>query len=113
MTVENVRVAGVREEGGVSAYILLRDFEEGSRVDSRKSIGGDQVVGPDASLTDVIEVLTRHDFCFVGSPENVTGVIARSDIEKPVARMWLFGFITLLSLSLTVGRGECIFETPS
>jgi hypothetical protein len=49
----------------------------------------------------VIDVFTRHDYCFVGSPGNVMGVIDRSDIQKPVARMWLFGIITLLEMYFT------------
>jgi hypothetical protein len=69
---------------------FLRDFEKGDEPDRRRQIGGDQVVESDASLADVIEVLTRHDYCFVGSPGNLTGAIDRSDIQKPVARMWLF-----------------------
>ena len=98
MIAEDVRVAGVCEEGGTSAYLLLRDLEKGDKPDPRRRIGGDQVVGPDASLADVIEILTRHDYCFVGSPGNLTGVIDRSDVQKPVARMWLFGIITLLEM---------------
>jgi len=77
---------------------FLRDFEKGDEPDRRRQIGGDQVVESDASLADVIEVLTRHDYCFVGSPGNLTGMIDRSDIQKPVARMWLFGIITLLEM---------------
>jgi hypothetical protein len=101
MTAENVRVAGIRNGGDVSTYLLFRDFAEGDRRDLRRRVGGDQVVGPEASLADVIEILTRHDYCFVGFPGNVTGVIERADIQKPVARMWLFGIITLLEMYFT------------
>jgi hypothetical protein len=101
MTTEDVRVSGVCEQEGISAYLLLRDFEKGEKPDPRRRIAGDQVVGPDASLADVIEILTRHDYCFVGSPGNVTGVIERADIQKPVSRMWLFGIITLLEMYFT------------
>jgi hypothetical protein len=98
MRAEDVNVAGVRGEEGITAYLLLRDLEQADKPNPRRRIGGDQVVGPDASLADVIEVLTRHDYCFVGSPGNLTGMIDRSDIQKPVARMWLFGIITLLEM---------------
>jgi hypothetical protein len=101
MTAGNVRVAGVREEGGVSAYVLLRDLEKGNTPDPQRRIVSNQIVGSGASLADVIEVLTRHDYCFVGSPGNLTGVIERADLQKPVARMWLFGIITLLEMYFT------------
>jgi hypothetical protein len=49
----------------------------------------------------VIEILTRHDYCFVSRDGRVDGVIDRADVQKPVARMWLFGLITMTELYLT------------
>jgi hypothetical protein len=59
-------------------------------------------IGPgDAPLSDVVEVLTRHDHCLVGREGRIDGVIERRDMGKPVARMWLFGLVTLTELYLT------------
>jgi hypothetical protein len=49
----------------------------------------------------VIEVLTRHDRCFVSVFGNVVGVISRSDLHKPAVRMWLFGILTVAELEFT------------
>jgi hypothetical protein len=65
------------------------------------SLRTDQIVEGDAPLSDVIEILTRHDFCYVGRAGNVERVIQRSDMQKPIARMWLFGLITVVELLLT------------
>lgn len=54
----------------------------------------DQVVEGDATLADVVLILTRHDHCFVRVLGEVVGVIERGDMQKPLVRMWLFGFIT-------------------
>jgi hypothetical protein len=59
------------------------------------------VVEADASLADVIEVLTRHDHCLVQTGGRITGVIERADIQKPLVRMWLFGIITLVEMYFT------------
>jgi len=60
----------------------------------------DQVVEGGASLTDVVLVLTRHEYCFVRVLEEVIGVIERGDMQKPLVRMWLFGFITSTEMLL-------------
>jgi hypothetical protein len=59
------------------------------------------VVVAGSSLTDVIEVLTRYDWCFVSAFGTVVGVISRIDMQKPAIRMWLFGIITVAELEFT------------
>jgi hypothetical protein len=78
----------------------LRTLEP-DRPDPRRPIGREQILEPDAPLADVIEVLTRFDYCFVGTGERLTGVIERADVQKPVARMWLFGIITIIEMYFT------------
>ncbi len=60
-----------------------------------------QIIRADDSLTDVIEVLTRHDKCFVSSDGRITAVITRADVQKPAVRMWLFGIITVAEIEFT------------
>lgn len=97
----DLRVTGLRDDSGIGSYLdLRRASEEGSPV-QEKRIADDQVVPPGTSLADVIEILTRHDFCFVGTPGDCTGVIERADVQKPVARMWLFGIVTMLEIYFT------------
>ena len=51
------------------------------------------------------EVLDRHDRCFLSTLGAVDAFIGRSDVEKPPARMWLFGAITIIEMFVvrTVG----------
>jgi len=58
------------------------------------------VITADATFSDVVHVLTRHDFCFVTMLGEVVGVICRDDINKPMVRMWLFGLITMMEMLL-------------
>jgi hypothetical protein len=95
------RVAGVRNNGSVSGYLRARDLLPGSPAASYVPFRDDQVVESKAPLADVIEILTRHDYCFVSRDGRVDGVIDRADVQKPVARMWLFGLITMTELYLT------------
>jgi hypothetical protein len=66
-----------------------------------EAAGSRQVVKAGDSLTDVIEVLTRHDHCFVSCDGKIAAVITRADIQKPAVRMWLFGIITVAEIEFT------------
>jgi hypothetical protein len=102
-------VASVRSKGKVQGYIRASDLAATTCAERMRHFTTDQVVAGDATLSDVIHVLTRHDYCFVTSLEEVIGVIGRNDINKPIVRMWLFGLITMIEMRLV----EVIQETLS
>jgi hypothetical protein len=85
-TSDSIRACDIGEE---DEFLRPMEFKPG------------QVVAHNAPLSDVIEVLTRYEFCFVSREGPVEGVISRADIQKPIARMWLFGMVTVTELFLT------------
>lgn len=94
-------VASIRVDGMVTGYVRQSDLDRSP--DARLAIRTftvDQVVSGGSSLFDVTHVLNRHDHCFVTSLGEVAGVICRDDINKPIVRMWLFGIITLIEITL-------------
>ena len=93
-------IASVRMSGSVQGYVLLSDLGAGDCADCIRHFTVDQVVSDNATLTDVIHVLTRHDYCFVTMLGSVAGVISRDDINKPMVRMWLFGIVTIIEMIL-------------
>jgi hypothetical protein len=95
----NLYAAGVRIDGFVSGYILPVDLEGGKLETCLRRFRKDQVLDGDATLSEVIHVLTRHNHCFVTLLGSVAGIITRSDIQKPIVRMWLFGIITLIEMN--------------
>lgn len=58
-----------------------------------------QIVSPNASLIDVVKVLTRHRQCLI-EQDNGWKRIVREDFSSPIARMWLFGIITSIELDM-------------
>jgi hypothetical protein len=100
MTKHQQDVASIRIKGTVQGYIRQQDLHSGECADVLRHFTTDQVINGDSTLSDVVHVLTRHDFCFVTKLEDVVGVICRDDINKPVVRMWLFGLITLIEMRL-------------
>jgi hypothetical protein len=77
---------------------LLDDW---GTLEASRELKAGQMIAWNAPLSDVVEVLTRYENCFVSRDGKVEGVITRADIQKPIARMWLFGMITVVELFLT------------
>jgi hypothetical protein len=93
-------VASVRINGTVQGYIRRSDLTGCECTDQLRHFTVDQVVSGNTALTDVVHVLTRHDFCFVSLLGEVSGLIRRDDINKPMVRMWLFGLLTMIEMML-------------
>ncbi|MCU7844373.1 MAG: HD domain-containing protein [Candidatus Thiodiazotropha sp. (ex Monitilora ramsayi)] len=93
-------VAGMRDQGFVNGFIQLQDLDGGICRDYKREFAKGQILHGDASLSDVIQVLTRHESCFIALLGDLSGVILRSHIQKPIVRMWLFGMITIIEMNL-------------
>jgi len=98
---QNRQVASMRVNGSVQGYVRKSDIGEGTCTSFFKQFNEEQLVGYNDSFSDVIHVLTRHEYCFVTTLGNVGGVICRDDINKPMVRMWLFGMVTIIEMGLT------------
>jgi len=94
-------VAGILRDGAAVAYVVRADLDDRRCGAVARSFGHRQVLAADASLSDVISVLTRHEHCFVAQHEHVTAFIGREQMQGPVVRMWLFGLITLAEMDVT------------
>lgn len=92
-------VASLRINGTVDGYIRNKDLNGQLCNEHIRHFAPDQVIRGDARLTEVIHVLTRHEYCFLSQLDDINGVICRDDINKPIVRMWLFGMITLSEMT--------------
>lgn len=97
---KGLAVAGLRDHGVVAGYVSREGLVQGAGNAHMRRFRRDQIVAGDTSLADVVLVLTRHDYCFVRVLGEVIGVIERRDMQKPLVRMWLFGFITSIEMML-------------
>lgn len=95
-------VAGVmeREYGPVTGWVAQRDLVSGSVADHRRQIPADQLISDAASLTEVLSAFVDHPFLFVRVGDGVQGIVARTDLNKPPVRVYLFGLISLLEMHL-------------
>jgi len=94
-------VASIRINGRVQGFVKQENLKGEICGESMRHFTQDQVLRGTSSLSDVIHVLTRHEYCFVNIFGDVSGVVSREDINKPQVRMWLFGLITMIETALT------------
>lgn len=95
------QVVGIRFGGHLTCYLTNADSVAANGQLQPRPILSRQVVELDAPLVDVIHILTVFDCCFVAIFGTIIGVIQRSDLEKPVVRMWLFGLIMLIDMNVS------------
>lgn len=94
-------VAGILGDGFPLGHILSADLGDGPCGGYLRPFLDSQVLAGDAPLADVIQTLVRHDHCFVAVLGQVGGLISRAGMQQPAVRMWLFGVMTLIELSIT------------
>ena len=94
------RVLGVRDRGIVRGYVKPSDLVDRCCRDRLRPFGPDDVVDGDLDFTRLIPRLDRRPRLFVRSLNQVDGIVTRTDLQKPPVRMWLFGMITIIEMSL-------------
>jgi hypothetical protein len=98
---ENAYVVGIRSEGRIVGFVRQDDLDSKICGENMRSFKPGQVLSGESTIADLIQVLTRHAYCFITVLDSVAGVIIRDDFNKPVARMWLFGIVTIIEMYLT------------
>lgn len=98
-------VAGIREGGAVTGLATLAELERAAASGATcgavaRPISPGQRVRGDATLADAIHVLTGWEHGVVTVLGEPVAVVTRGDVGKPIARMWLFGMVTLIELTM-------------
>lgn len=96
-------VAGVQmeREGPVVGYVNRRDLEGGDVRDHLREFKPDDLVADSVPLAGIFGVLEDRNHVFVLAGSSVNAIVTRADLNKPPARIYLFGLISLLEMHLT------------
>ena len=95
---DHLAVAGVRLGGRVAGYVERAGLGRGPCGNARKEFAAESLVPDSAPLSAAVRVLAGEPQAFVTLLGAVAGVVTRDDFEKPAARMWLFGMVTMIEL---------------
>lgn len=93
-------VVGVRKNGVTAGYVSADDLRQGPCGQYIQPFSGTLVMEGATPMHLVITALDDLTRVFVTELGTVAGIVTRQDIEKPAARMWLFGVITLIETAL-------------
>ena len=86
MQTNRLLVAGVRYNGKVSGFVSLNGLGEDLCGDTATKFHRTQVLTIGASLTEVVDVLNRHDYCFI----TVLGEVVAAGSSDVVIRCHFF-----------------------
>ncbi len=93
--------AGVRVAGWVAGYVLRDELKDGTCGGHLRPFKTPALLDENSTFADAIAILDRADRVFVKMLGPVGAIITRSDLQKPPARMWLFGLITILEMAFS------------
>lgn len=101
MDADGFVVAGVRHRGLVSGFVEREGLGAGPCAAAVKDFRAATRLAGSTPMSAAIRVLTREPRVFVTAFGGVAGVVTRDDVQKPAARMWLFGMVTMIELRYT------------
>ncbi len=103
---QSLEVVCIREHGLITGYVHRGDLVTGNCSEHMRIFRSGQIVPGDGSLSVLVRALTVHEHAFVTVLGEVSGVAGRASINTPVARMWLFGIVTMAEMLMTRLIGE-------
>ncbi len=93
--------AGVRVAGWVAGYLVRNELKDGTCGKHLRPFESTSMLDENSTFADAIAILDREDRVFIKMLGPVGAIITRSDLQKPPARMWLFGLITILEMAFS------------
>jgi len=95
-------IAGVvqRDSSRVVGWLDRNDVSDGPCELSLRKIEPDHVLSDSTPLTSALHVLAFQPWAFVVAGHGVTGIITRSDLQKPPVRAVIFGLLSLMEIHL-------------
>jgi hypothetical protein len=101
MDEQSLEVVCIRDQGLITGYVRRGDLGTGNCGEHLRIFRSGQVVHGDESLSALVRALTVHEQAFVTVLGEVSAVADRASINTPVARMWLFGIVTMAEMLMT------------
>lgn len=101
LSLNRAEVLGIRSGGVMRGWVDADRLKEQFGVVLSQPFDPATVVADATPLNEVVCLLHAQPRLFVRAFGHVAGVLARSTLEKPPLRMWLFGLITISEQRVT------------
>ena len=95
-------VAGVKPVQGeaVTGFVAREELKDGAVKDHAQPITSELLISDSTPLPLLLSELKKREHTFVLIGSEVRGIVTRADLNKPPARVYLFGLISLLEMHL-------------
>jgi hypothetical protein len=93
---------GVKEysDGPVKGFVLAKDLSGGLVGDHLIHFGDPDLVPDSIHIPELFDRIEQRERVFVKTSNGVCGMIARTDLNKPPVRLYIFGLISLLEMHM-------------
>ena len=105
-------VVGVREDGLVRGFLERGNIRIGRIGDCSQQIESKTIISQNSSLAKGVQRLVKEPWVFVGSPDHITSIATRADLDSQPVRLWLFGLVSLVEMQMLAAIRE-YFEGDS
>lgn len=93
-------ILGVTKDNKAIGYIRRQDLMHGSVKDYTITFTLNELISDSTPIAELLDLLSDHGYIFILTKNQVTGIVAKADINKPIVRLYLFGIISLFELHL-------------
>ncbi|MCA0448111.1 MAG: CBS domain-containing protein [Bacteroidetes bacterium] len=93
-------VLGVKKANNPIGYILRHDLENGSVEKYIQPFDTNNIISDSTPIVELLNLLSNQGYIFVLNKNQISGIVAKADINKPIVRIYLFGIISLFELHL-------------
>ena len=96
-------VAGIRssKDQPILEFIRTASLQNGNCEEIAESIKAADIISESTPLIEVLIGLKDRTYFFILNGRQISGIIARADLQKPPVRILIFGIISLLEMHLT------------
>lgn len=95
-------VAGVKEvDKPITHFVTADELKKGGTVrDHAQRMSIEDVISDATPLVRMFSLLAARPYSFVLVDDIIAGIVTRADLNKPPARVYLFGLVSLLEMHL-------------
>lgn len=94
-------IAGVIDDNFNVVGYIKKDELKGNIVEEHfRSIDLSRLISESTPISKLSTILLTEPYAFILENNNIKGIVTRSDINKPISRVYIFGIISLFELHL-------------
>ena len=93
-------ILGVTKDNKAIGYIRRQNLKHGSVKDYTITFNLNELISDSTPIAELLDLLSDQGYIFILNKNQVTGIVAKADINKPIVRLYLFGIISLFELHL-------------